>query len=387
MGPLYSEIAEILRRGIQDGDYGEQLPTEARLVERFAVSAPTIKKALSMLVADDIIVRIPGKGTFIKNPASAVSVAEPSAQQVTPVPATVSVTIGVILPRVADAFSSRLLSGIAAGLAERSAQLLLGVSENDRGKEGDFVGAFMRAGIQGLIIFPVEGELYNEDIVRLSLDRFPLVLLDRWLPGIDVSRVVGDHAGGAGQAVAYLRELGHTRIALVSVDSPHPFTTKSILERMKGYSEGIKAATLPVDDDLLWVHESGADAGSDAVIDFVVDKLRSYPDVTAVIAVSIYDARRLHEAATRLNRRIPDDLSLIGFDMGGQILGFEQLFAKGGEDNPVAWIDQSEHIIGLEAVRLVCRLTADERSTEAICVPAVLRPGATCAKYRDSCRA
>jgi DNA-binding LacI/PurR family transcriptional regulator len=166
------------------------------------------------------------------------------------------------------------------------------------------------------------------------------------------------------------------------VDSAYPFTTKSILERIRGYAEGIKAAGLPVDDALLWVQEPAVPAEPDAAIAFLCQALRSHPDVTAVIAISLYDAQRVYEAASRLNRRISDDLSLIGFDLGGQFLGFNWLCAKGGEENPVAWIDQSEHTIGIEAARLVCRLTTDASSTEAIQVPAVLRPGATCTEHR-----
>jgi DNA-binding LacI/PurR family transcriptional regulator len=194
--------------------------------------------------------------------------------------------------------------------------------------------------------------------------------------------VVSDHADATAQAVAYLRGLGHTRIALVSVDSAHPFTTKSILERMRGYADGIKAAGLPVDDALLWVQESSTPAAPGAATTFLCNQLRSHQDVTAIIAISIYDAQRVYEVARQLNRRISDDLSLIGFDLGGQLLGFTWLIGKGGDDNPVAWIDQSEHTIGLEAARLVCRLITDASSTEAIQVPAVLRPGATCAEHR-----
>ncbi len=377
MEPDYLRIADTLRRGIHDQTYGTQLPTEPRLAEQFEVSTPTIKKALSLLVADGLIVRIPGKGTFVKVQADDAAAAPVAKEAAAPVaqPA----TVGVIVPTVADAFASRMFAGIAAGLAERHIHLLFGASLNDRSKEGEFVNSFVRAGVQGLIVFPVEGELYNEQIVRLSLERFPLVLVDRWLPGIDVSRVVGDHAGGTAQAVGYLQRLGHRRIALASVDSAYPKSTKSILERVRGYSESIKSAGLPADDDLLWIQEAGPGPEHDAAVDFLCAKLRAHPDVTAVIAISIFDAQRVSDAAARLNVRIPGDLSLIGFDLGGPIHGFERLFGKGGDGDPVAWLDQSEYTIGYEAARLVCQLMDDTTTTEAIQVPAVLRPGATCA--------
>jgi GntR family transcriptional regulator of arabinose operon len=257
--------------------------------------------------------------------------------------------------------------------------MLLGLSGNDRGRESDLIAGFIQAGAQGLIAFPVEGELYNEQIVRLSLERYPLVLLDRWLPGINVSHVVGDHAGGTAQAVEYLVKLGHRRIAIAAAALPFPLSTQSVRERIRGYGESLKAAGFAVDDELMWIHDASEDDGHEGSLAYLSERLTLHDGVTAVIAISIANARLVCEAARRCRRRIPDDLSLIAFDLGGQVAGFEQFFAKGGQSDPVAWIDQSEYTMGEQAARLVCHLTEDSTATEAIQIPVVLRPGATCA--------
>ncbi|GAA5160708.1 GntR family transcriptional regulator [Pseudonocardia eucalypti] len=66
--PKYQRIAEQLRREIAAGQYkpGERMPAETDLVERFGVSLPTIRQALSVLRAEGLIESRQGKGTFVK---------------------------------------------------------------------------------------------------------------------------------------------------------------------------------------------------------------------------------------------------------------------------------------------------------------------------------
>lgn len=66
--PKYHRIADALRREIRNGDLapGERLPAETALVERFRVSLPTLRQALSVLRAEGLIESIHGVGTFVK---------------------------------------------------------------------------------------------------------------------------------------------------------------------------------------------------------------------------------------------------------------------------------------------------------------------------------
>jgi DNA-binding GntR family transcriptional regulator len=64
----YHRVAAELRREIQDGVYppGGQLPSEAQLVERFRVSQPTVRAAISVLRAEGLVESIHGRGTFVR---------------------------------------------------------------------------------------------------------------------------------------------------------------------------------------------------------------------------------------------------------------------------------------------------------------------------------
>jgi GntR family transcriptional regulator len=65
--PLYKEVKIRLTRGLSAGEWkpGEAIPSEARLGERFNVSIGTIRKAIDELVAERILVRQQGRGTFV----------------------------------------------------------------------------------------------------------------------------------------------------------------------------------------------------------------------------------------------------------------------------------------------------------------------------------
>ncbi|RPI44955.1 MAG: GntR family transcriptional regulator [Betaproteobacteria bacterium] len=65
--PLYKEVKLRITRGLMDGEWrpGEAIPSEARLAERFHVSVGTVRKAIDELVAEKILLRQQGRGTFV----------------------------------------------------------------------------------------------------------------------------------------------------------------------------------------------------------------------------------------------------------------------------------------------------------------------------------
>jgi GntR family transcriptional regulator len=66
---LYEQITDRLRAHLlADRNPGEQLPTEAELVDRFSVSRSTVRKAVQRLVDEGVLTRRQGKGTFIASP-------------------------------------------------------------------------------------------------------------------------------------------------------------------------------------------------------------------------------------------------------------------------------------------------------------------------------
>ena len=65
--PLYRQVKELLLQRVVSGVWkpGEGLPSEAKLAEQFNVSQGTVRKALEEMVAEHVVVRHQGKGTFV----------------------------------------------------------------------------------------------------------------------------------------------------------------------------------------------------------------------------------------------------------------------------------------------------------------------------------
>lgn len=65
--PLYRQVKQLLLQRVVSGDWkpGEILPSESKLAEEFNVSQGTVRKALEEMVAEHVVVRHQGKGTFV----------------------------------------------------------------------------------------------------------------------------------------------------------------------------------------------------------------------------------------------------------------------------------------------------------------------------------
>ncbi len=399
---LHDRIADDILQKIRDSVFVDQLPVENILAVEYGVSVPTIKKALGLLADEGVIVRIRGKGTFVNRggmpfppdirqdprTGGAEEDGHPGKRQggveVSPDSRNKPPMVGVILPVARSGFARRLLSGVLEALSENGAHGVVDFSGGTRERESEIVASFLRAGVDGLIVFPVNGEIYNKDLVLLSIERFPLVFVDRWLPGIDVSRVVAQHASGAKLAVSALHGAGHRNMALVSVTAQFPASTESVVERTRGFIEGLKDNGINPGGEALWIREVNESSTSRDAEEYLADKLRQHPDVTALVGISPDDVPIALKAARLAGRSVPQDLSVAGFDIGGECSAIGDLFGEGAEDFPVAWIDQSEVTIGREAAGVVSRLIGGSGSTEVIEVPTTFHWGRTCSAVQDS---
>ena len=70
--PLWSQLAAIIRKDIEDGVYkvGETLPSEMQLIEQFGVSRVTVRQAMERLMTEGYIIRMRGKGTIVQSSTS-----------------------------------------------------------------------------------------------------------------------------------------------------------------------------------------------------------------------------------------------------------------------------------------------------------------------------
>lgn len=153
----------------------------------------------------------------------------------------------------------------------------------------------------GLLVVGVQLSASIGDILRRQ---GPVVLVDAYATGLEYDSVVTDNEEGGYTATRYLLQRGHRRIAILGT-SPHAYP--SILQRRKGVLRALAEAGLrPLFADCHHLAEEAATA--------TAALLTRHPDVTAVFAANDDVALAAMRVAQSAGKRVPDDLSVIGFD-------------------------------------------------------------------------
>ena len=230
---LYLKLYNQIKKDIEEETYlpGDKLPAEADLCKRFGISAITVKKAFGMLAEEGLVRRVPGRGTFV----SEVQKEQPMPQRTAP--ARNTHLIGMILEHVASPFGLDMLYTIDRLLTAHGYRLCVRYSYLDRNRETEEIDFLLSLGVAGLIIMPCHGDHYSTAILRLIVDEFPVVLIDKQLEGIPVSTVRTDNIGAIVSLVEHLRERGCRNIGLLSVEA---LGTSSLMERIEGFHQGLE---------------------------------------------------------------------------------------------------------------------------------------------------
>lgn len=312
--PLYQRVQEYIREMISSQvlKVGDRIPTEKELMERFGVSKITVVNALSGLVNERIITRVPGKGTFVSVPEYEIPTTSPKSA-VKPILKTSGEMgtrlIGLIMPSIYDYFTIRLIQGIQQALNESDYRCVIYLSEGSLDKEKEAIKTCCKIGVEGLLIFPVDEELFNEEILSMKFAGFPFVLIDRYLPGVETHYIASDGRLGVNMAVNYLWELEHREIAICS-DSP--IQTVTVQERIDGYMNAFK--------------EKGALINpAHIVTDFEIgslEKAETHPlyryiqnrMATAYITLNGSLGVKIYQIARQAGLKVPEDISIISFD-------------------------------------------------------------------------
>lgn len=199
-----------------------------------------------------------------------------------------------------DGTLAETLSGLAA--AARTAGFRVMVEPLDP-SDGSYDALLRAQHADGLV---VSGPRVDDaGLATLAADGFPIVLQGS-LAGIDAPSVDVDNVSGARRAVEHLIGLGWRRIGCIT-NAPLAYTAAQ--ERLDGYRSALDAAGLPFDETL--VEEADFDAGSGhrAMARLLT---RARPD--AVFVASDVVAFGAIAAIREAGLRVPDDISVVGFD-------------------------------------------------------------------------
>lgn len=311
--PLYQQIQDYIRHVIASENMkpGDRIPTEKELMDQFHVSKITVANALTGLANEKLIARVPGKGSFVAEEADFLAGAQPSASTHKGRERTLATgMIGVIMPTIHDYFAMRLIEGIEQALNDEGYRSMIMLTDGKLDKEKDAIKDLKALGAEGLLIFPIDEENYNEEILGMKLSGFPFVLIDRYLPGVETHYIAADGRRGTRLAVEHLWELGHRDIAICS-DSP--LQTVTVQERIEGYIDALKDKGALINPAHMITDFKPLNVLKDAEAHPLYRYIRNRM-VTAYISLNGRLGVQIYQMAKQAGLRVPEDVSIVSFD-------------------------------------------------------------------------
>ena len=213
--------------------------------------------------------------------------------------------IGLIVPDVSNPFFAPIVHGAETVARKAGYRMLLCNSESDLRLEREYLADLVAHRVQGVLIAPV-GDRSDAHLLRLEESNFPMVLLDRHVPGVECDSVTLDNVQGARQMTAHLIAIGHRRIAFVT-DAEDVSTGR---ERRQGLQLALEEADIQFSENLL-LHSTTDQLGGYRSAQQI---LRMHERPTAIFAVNNMTAVGIMQAMREANVKVPDDIALVCFD-------------------------------------------------------------------------
>ncbi|HEU23661.1 MAG: LacI family transcriptional regulator [Mesoaciditoga sp.] len=215
-------------------------------------------------------------------------------------------TVGVLVSDIKNPFFSEVISAIERVLYAKKYNLMIcNVGENPQ-KEVEYLELLVSKKVDGLIVAPAaEGQNLStyRNLVRHGMK---IVLFDRLIDSVNCDSVVIDNRSAIYDAVKYLKDKGHKEIgAVYGIEKSYTGH-----ERLNGFKEAMKNFGLEYRQE--WV-KSGFFTEENSYKKSI-EILQKSRRPTAMIAMNNFTTLGLMRAIKDLKLRVPDDISIVGFD-------------------------------------------------------------------------
>ncbi len=210
--------------------------------------------------------------------------------------------IGLMVENISDYFFANIARHIEDRAYKNGYKIIYCSTDNDAAKTSELIAMFRDRHVDGYIIAPPPG--IESEVAALLKDELPVVLFDRYFPGIDSSYVVTDNLYGTYNATQYLVDQGYKNIAFVTFESDQT----QMQARMDGYKKALKENGLTPQ-----IKEVVFNQDSKRIIEPITDFMKN-KDFDAVLFGTNWVGNCGLKVLANLGLRIPDDIAVISFD-------------------------------------------------------------------------
>ena len=257
--------------------------------------------------------------------------------------------VGVVVTSIADPFNGEVVAGIEELANEHGYTVILANSQAEPEREVAVVRSFQARRVDGILVASSRlGALHTPLLSELGI---PIVLLNNQHPSDFLHSVRFNNVQGAFDATKHLIALGHRRIGYLG----DQFGLESDAERAKGYRSALQEAGLTADKWLCVLGNGKTDGAQRAAHQLFQQGERP----TAIVCYNDMSALGVMREAVLHKLRIPQDLSLTGFD---------DIFFAPFLNPPLTTVHQPKKELGRRAMRMLLELLEGRETERSVIV-------------------
>jgi DNA-binding LacI/PurR family transcriptional regulator len=213
--------------------------------------------------------------------------------------------IGFVVPEISNPYFGAIADFVVEAVERHGRLVLLCSHRSQSVRQSSYIDLLASGAIDGMLY--LGSFRSNERLAAAITDGLPVVVVDEPIAGLPpVSSVVMDDYAGGYQATSYLVALGHRRIAFVS----GPAELGSVQERYRGYCDALRVGCIDAEGQVNLAGQFTEQFGMSALPHL----LAAAQPPTAAFVASDYIALGVLSAAEMHGIKVPDDLSIVGFD-------------------------------------------------------------------------
>lgn len=285
----YSVVKESIKRQIEDGTLkvDDKLPTETEYAQLYDVSSITIRRALTELAEEGYIKRLKHKGTFVTSPAGASAAGQ---------------LIALILysENHNDSSIIHIIKGAQTMTSSFNYSLIVEWNNGDPAQEAESIRKMLDLNVKGFIIYSFNPEKSISSYRYLDERNIPFVLIDRYDVNYSCYFSGCNNYNGGALATQFLLDQRHQNIKFAG----HQFFLRSEQERYDGFCSAMRKAGYETTKDSLILN---------ADYDKLAEQIRARK-ITAIFCCNDILALHMMRTFRELGLRIPEDVSIMGFD-------------------------------------------------------------------------
>lgn len=271
--------------------------------------------------------------------------------------------IGMVIPDVASYYCAEIMGGVNQVIAQIGSDLIIYTNGGSRREhaaelERSFV-ALLNGGISDgvIVVTPTAPDF---------ISHAPVVVIDPNHEDPGLPAVISTNHEGSLEIMNYLTGLGHRRIAHIT----GRMELVSTNQRLQGYKDGLAAAGIPFDPELVEIGDYRSEKAEKCARNLLA--LKDPP--TAIFAANDMSAMGVYRAAQAAGLRIPQDLSVVGFD---------NIRDSAYMDPPLTTVDQFLAKMGTIATEMIVKLiNGEDLPSQVHVIQTQLVIRASCETYR-----